>query len=109
MIDKVENLEFVESEALWGVAHPEHVAPLHLGVAHPEHAAPLLLGAVLLVSVQLDLQLECPRTVGAFLPEKMSARDHPNLILPWGGDPGRGDTGLLINGHNNLVITLMNI
>ena len=88
MIDKVENLEFVESEALWGVAHPEHVAPLHLGVAHPEHAALLLLGAVLLVPVQLDLQLEGPGTVRAPLPEEKKnnerQKSHPD-ILTWEG------------------------
>ena len=67
IIDKVKvNLEFVESETLWRVSDPEHAAPLLLG----EHAAPLLLGAVLLVTVQLDLQLEGPRTVWASLSEK---------------------------------------
>ena len=67
---RLENLEFVESETLRGVANPQNVATLHLGVARPEHAAPLHLGAVLLVPVQLDLQLEGPGTAGASLPEK---------------------------------------
>ena len=75
MIDKVENLEFVESEALWGVAHPEHVALL-------------LLSAVLLVPVQLDLQLEGPGTVRAPLPEEKKnnerQKSHPD-ILTWEG------------------------
>ena len=88
MIDKVENLEFVESEALWGVAHPQHVAPLHLGVACPEHVVPLLLGAVLLVPVQLDLQLEGPGTVRASLPEEkknnVEQQSGPD-ILTWEG------------------------
>ena len=52
-----ENLEFIQSETLWCVADPDHAAPLHLD-------------AVLLMTVQLDLQLERPRTVGAPLPER---------------------------------------
>lgn len=93
MIDKVENLEFIESEALWGVAHPEHVAPLHLGVAHPEHVVLLLLGAVLLVPVQLDLQLEGPGTVRAPLPEEKKTMKDKKVILTF--SPGRGYSDIL--------------
>ena len=60
------NLEFVESETLWRVSDSQNARSLLLG----EHAAPLLLCAVLLVTVQLDLQLEGPRTVWASLSEK---------------------------------------